>query len=67
MDIGWILTGAAIVIAGWGARSAFTSWQLAHHRRTWGQWGHLALLLVFSALGLYLLFSLGSAIVAGHT
>jgi len=61
-----ILNGILFIIAAWAILASFASWRQARRRRTWGQWGHLAMLLIFVALTLYLLVSLGSAIIAAH-
>ena len=62
-----ILNGIALIIAAWAILGSFASWRLARRRRTWGQWGHLAMLLVFVALTVYLIVSFGSVIIAAHS
>ncbi len=62
-----ILDGILFIIAAWAILGSFASWRRARQRRTWGQWGHLAMLLVFVALTLYLIISFGSVIIAAHS
>ena len=62
-----IVNGIALIIAAWAILGAFASWRWARRRRTWGQWGHLAMLLLFVVLTTYLVISLGSVIIVAHS